>query len=119
MAKTVARSTLQASASNGAGATTTTAYIDISGDYDVTVVGQITNGGTGPTVACSVFVEVADSSDANPIRILGTTAALGNSVVTRFMFQIPRGAAKLRLVFTGNTGQAVTVEGYADRVTGI
>ena len=79
MAKTVARTTIQASASNAAGATATSSYIDIAADYDVVVVGQITNGATGPTIACSVFIEVADSSDANPIRIAGTTAALGTA----------------------------------------
>lgn len=119
MAKTVARSAVQASATNTAGSTATSSYVDISADYDVEIVGKITNGGTGPTIACSVYVEVADSSSADPIRIGAAVGSVTASAVTHFRINVPRGSAKVRTVFTGNTGQSVTVEAHADRVTAL
>lgn len=119
MAITKTRSTVQASATNTAGSTTTSSYLDVSGDYDTEIVGQITNGGTGPTVACSVSVQVADSGSSNPITVGGMTGSLAASAVVPFRIPIPRGASKVRTVFTGNTGQSVTVEAYAERVTAI
>jgi hypothetical protein len=119
MAKTVSRITVQASATNTAGSTTTSSYVDISSYYNVEIVGKISNGGTGPTIACTVYIEVADSSDANPIRIGAAVGSTTNSASVTFRITVPAGSAHLRSVFTGNTGQSVTIEAYAESVTAV
>jgi hypothetical protein len=121
MALTKTRTTVQASASNTAGSTTTSAWLDVSGDYDAEVVGKITNGATGPTLACSVYLETIDAAETSgaEVRVDAATGMLGNSVVTSFRLSVPRGALKIRTVFTGNTGQTVTIVAFAERVTAI
>lgn len=82
--------------------------------YGVSGVATITNGGTGPTVACGCYLDYsADNSTwvTGPLIGLGDTA---NSSVTAIPFSLGIGAgadwAYFRTRFTGNTGQAVTVK---------
>jgi hypothetical protein len=113
LTKSVANRAVQASATNTAGSTTTTSGQLIS--YGVSGVAVITNGGTGPTVACSVYV---DFSADNSNWITGPAIGVGdtvNSSVTRIPYGFGPGGpmgdfAYYRLRFTGNTAQSVTVQ---------
>jgi hypothetical protein len=107
---------LQASASNGAGSTTTGTALDISTKYGLGVTAQVTNGATGPTVACTFSLEV--SNDNSVWRTyFSATAATGNSVVTNWALNLGPEWLYVRSKFTGNTAQAVTVECLGHELT--
>jgi hypothetical protein len=110
--------TIQASASNAAGGTTNGTELDLSTKYGALVCGKITNGGTGPTVGCDMVVYVGESTGTKR-EFSRQTAPTTNSAVTEFVVEVPPGAMFVNVTFTGNTGQAVTVECYAQELTGI
>jgi hypothetical protein len=101
--------TLQASISNAAGATKTGDAVDLRtavGDLLVTAI--VTNGGTGPTIACDFIIQV--SNDNSVWReYCRLTAGVTSSTTYTFCVLVPAPAMYVRSVFTGNTGQAVTV----------
>lgn len=114
---TLTPASLVASASNGAGSTTRGTR-DMKTKHGGLVTMKITNGGTGPTVQCEGRVLVAHNSGSLPaagsagtdwktIFVFGggTTA----SAVTEQHIVIPP-CCSVEVEFTGNTGQAVTVE---------
>jgi hypothetical protein len=118
MAATKAASTIQTSATNTAGSTATSSAVDLTTAYGMLVTAKITNGGTGPTVACSFKVEVSNDNSAWKTLAeyaAGTTA----SAVYEFAVDVPMSTMYARTVFTGNTGQSVTVEAFGHRLTGI
>lgn len=124
MAKTLARTAIVTSASNGAGSTTR-GRLDCSAIDGGVVTFRITNGGTGPTVQCEARILVAHKDSAMPSAAAEGTGdtdwklvySLGggtaNSASTRGMFRFGREISYLEVEFTGNTGQAVTVEAHA------
>src|SRR4051794_4313013 len=105
----------QASASNAAGATATSSAQATS--YGVSGVAMVTNGGTGPTVACDFVIEVSNDGGTSWFEWSRQTASATSSAVTRFPFQLGIGTGAdfghYRTKFTGNTGQAVTVQADA------
>lgn len=120
MALTKSKSTVVASASNAAGATTRGA-LTVAAKYGGIVTIKITNGGTGPTVQCEGRVLISHE-DALPAAAAagadwktvwrfggGTT----NSAVTEQSFTFGPEIRHIEVEFTGNTGQAVTVEAIA------
>lgn len=112
MAATKSGATLQASASNTAGSTTTSSSLNLTTAYGAVIMAMITNGGTGPAVGCSVTINV--SSDNSTWKQFATaTAGTANSGVYRFTFELPPPVMYAQVVFTGNTGQTVTVEAFA------
>src|SRR5690242_13724352 len=113
-----AASTLQASASNGAGATTTSSTVNLSTAYGATILVKITNGGTAPTVPCTATVN-ASSDGSTWYRYAQQTAGLTASAVYQMAFDIPLSVMYAQVVFAGNTGQAVTVAAVCEYVTGI
>ena len=124
MALTKSDTTIIASASNAAGATSR-GTIDLSSAYGGIVTMKITNGGTAPTLQCEgrVLISHADTlptaagagADWKTIwRFGGGTAA---SAVTEQSFQFGPEVRHLEVEFTGNTGQAVTVEAIATTYT--
>lgn len=120
MALTKASQTPQASASNGAGSTTTGSWL--ATNYGVSGVATVTNGGTGPTVGCDFVVEVADdNSGTNSVEWSRQTAPTTNSAATTFPFMLSIGGGAdypyYRTKFVGNTGQAVTVAAGASTTT--
>lgn len=120
MALAKTKSTLVASASNAAGATTR-GTLDVSAKYGGLVTMKLTNGATGPTVQCEGRVLVshedvlpaAGAAGANWKTVWrfggGTTA----SAVTEQSFEFGPEVRHIGVEFTGNTGQAVTVEAIA------
>ena len=120
MALTKNDTTIVASASNAAGATTR-GTIDLSAAYGGIVTMKITNGATGPTVQCEgrVLISHADtlptaaSAGADWKTIWRFGGGVTGSAVTEQSFQFGPEVRHLEVEFTGNTGQAVTVEAIA------
>lgn len=125
MAKTITGAVLVSSASNAAGATTR-GRLDVSAADGGMIRWAITNGGTGPTVQCEARVLIARKQASMPAaasagtgdddwkRVYtqggGTTA----SAKTNGSFNFGPEVAYVEIEFTGNTGQAVTVECTGD-----
>ncbi len=123
LTKSAASIAVQASASNTAGATTTSSSFLIG--YGFSVIAKITNGGTGPTIPCGVTLQVsADNStfyNTDDVRTASVTA----SAVFTTKFDLGVGGvnggdwAYGRLVFTGNTAQTVTVQADGSSTTAL
>ena len=124
MALTKSDTTIIASASNAAGATSR-GTIDLSSAYGGIVTMKITNGGTAPTLQCEgrVLISHADTlptaasagADWKTVwRFGGGTTASG---VTEQSFQFGPEVRHLEVEFAGNTGQAVTVEAIVTTYT--
>lgn len=124
MALTKNDTTIVASASNAAGATTR-GTIDLSATYGGIVTMKITNGGTGPTAQCEgrVLISHADTlpaagaAGADWKTIWRFGGGTTSSAVTEQSFQFGPEVRHLEVEFTGNTGQAVTVEALASSYT--
>ena len=124
MALTKTGTTIVASASNAAGATTR-GTIDLSSVYGGIVTLKITNGGTGPSVQAEgrVLISHADTLPAAASagaawktiwRFGGGVTASG---VTEQSFQFGPEVRHLEVEFTGNTVQAATVEAIVTTYT--
>jgi len=124
MALTKNDTTIIASASNAAGATTR-GTIDLSTAYGGIVTMKITNGATGPTAQCEgrVLISHADalpaagSAGADWKTILRFGGGTANSAATEHSFQFGPEIRHLEVEFAGNTAQAVTVEAIASTYT--
>ena len=124
MALAKSKSVIVASASNAASATTR-GTIDLSAAYGGIVTMKITNGGTGPTVQCEGRVLISHADTLPPAASAGADwktiwrfgGGTTNSAVTEQSFQFGPEVRHLEVEFTGNTGQAVTVEAVASTYT--
>ena len=124
MALTKSDTTIIASASNAAGATSR-GTIDLSSAYGGIVTMKITNGATGPTLQCEgrVLISHADtlpaaaSAGADWKTIWRFGGGITASGVTEQSFQFGPEVRHLEVEFAGNTGQAVTVEAVASTYT--
>lgn len=113
-----AATTLQTSTSNGAGAVTTSGSVNLTTAYAATVLAKITNGVTAPTAPCAATINV--SADGSTWRQYAQqTAGLAGSGVYPMAFDLPLSVMYAQVVFSGNVGQAVTVEALCEYVTGI
>lgn len=118
--------TVVGSASNAA-AGTTRGRLDLTTALGGVLTGKITNGATGPTVQCTANVLVAHNAtqpaagsagvDWKTLQSYGGGTA--NNGVTEFWMDVPPGVMQLEVEFTGNTGQAVTVEAFFSELTSI
>ena len=122
MGATKARTSIWSAQTLTAGAgNTTSSGIDLSGGYGAEVGIKLTNGGTGPTVAAQVQVQVANDSSGTLWTnfggpLVGSTTA---SAVSYWVVEIPPEAAAVRLVAGSNTGQNVTVDADVSNITGL
>lgn len=121
MALTKTKSVIVASASNAAGATTR-GTLDVRTKDGGVVTLKITNGATGPTVQCEGRVLISHDEGATPAAASAgadwkTAWRFGGGVtanaVTEQVFEFGPGVQHVEIEFTGNTGQAVTVEAEA------
>jgi len=125
MATTKSRTSIWSAVTLTAGAgNTNSSWIDLSGSYGSTVSGTLTNGGTGPTIAAQVQIQVANDYNAGaptlPINLGGAfIASLTASAVSYFTAEIPIGYSAIRLVAGSNTGQNVTVSADLGNVTAV
>lgn len=125
MAKTITGAALVSSASNAAGSTTR-GRLDVSAADGGMIRWALTNGGTGPTTQCEARVLVARKQASMPAaaaegtgddawkivaRMGGGTTA---STKTQGSYTFGPEVAYIEIEFTGNTGQAVTVECTGD-----
>ena len=122
MALTKSYTAMQASTSNAAGATTNSSNVTIG--YGASIIAQVTNGGTGPTVACNANLQVSTDGGTTWLTRDSRTAGTANSTNYTFVFDLGIGGAGgdwsiARVQFTANTGQAVTVQADAYSTTGI
>ncbi len=111
--------TLQVSASNAAGATATGGAVGLATGYGAIISVQITNGATGPTVGCTCTIEGTYDGGTNWFPIKEMTAYITALAVYDWLVEIPMAVQEVRSVFTGNTGQAVTVEAVGSHITAI
>lgn len=118
MAASKTKRSILASTSNTAGSTTNSTESDQSAAYGCAVVGKITNGGTGPTVACDMVVYVGGAT-GEKFEYSRQTATVTASAVAVFVVPLPAWAMFVNVTFTGNTGQTVTVEAHIEELTGI
>lgn len=125
MAKTMTAAVLVSSTSNAAGATTR-GRLDCSSAEGGEIRWRITNGATGPTVQCEARVLVAQKGASMPAAAAEGTGdadwkqryvqggGTTNSASTRGAYRFGPEVAYIEIEFTGNTGQAVTVECTGD-----
>lgn len=128
MAKTLARTAIVSSTANAAGATTRGRLDCTSVDGGI-VTFRITNGGTGPSAQCVGRVLIAHKDTAMPAagaegtgdtdwkQVLEIGAGTVANASARGVFRFGPEVAYLEIEFTGNTGQAVTVEAHATTYT--
>ena len=120
-----ARTLVAASTSNSAGGTTR-GTLDLRTAQGGLLTMKIANGCTGPTAQCEGRVLIAHDSGATPAAASagvnwktlwvfggGTTA----SAVTEQSIEVGPGVMHLEVEFTGNTGQAVTVEAFMSEIS--
>lgn len=116
--------TLVASASNAAGATTR-GTLDIRGKVGVFVTMKIINGGTGPTAQCVCNILVSHATGATPSAASAGSdwktlwsfgGGTANNAVTEQTLWI-EWPQHVCIEYTGNTGQAATVEALATVTT--
>ncbi len=108
--------TILTSISNAAGASKNGTELNLSTAGGALICGLVTNGGTGPTIACSMQVFVGEAT--GKLRLFQTlTAPTTSSAATDLIVEVPPSAMFVNVTFIGNTGQAVTVECYAQVLT--
>lgn len=124
MAKTLTPTAIVSSASNTAGSTTR-GRVDCTNTDGGVVTFAITNGGVAPSAQAVARVLIAHKGTTMPAAAAEGTADLdwkqvyeigGGTVAntkTRSMFRFGPEIAYLEVEFTGNTGQAVTVEAHS------
>lgn len=118
--------TLVAAGTSNAAAGTTRGTVDLRGKLGGVLTMKITNGATGPTVQAEGRVLIAHNAGATPAA--GSAGAdwktiwkFGGGVtanaITEQSYEFGPGPMHMEVEFTGNTGQAVTVEAYLSEVT--
>lgn len=100
-----------------AAGTQTSSSRNLASVVSAVFTGRIVNGATGPTIPAHCRVEVSgdNSTFYEFIRVFGTTLASDD---VSFAFpSLPSAFAYARLVFTGNTAQAVTIHAQVHEET--
>lgn len=119
MAVTKTARTIQSSTSVSAGATQNGTEIDLATALGMAITARVTNGATGPTIGCTAIVEVRESGSGNWRTWAQATAPVTANAVTDFAWDVPATVIRVRVTFTGHTGQAVTVEAIGHELTTI
>ena len=122
MALTFASVVVVNDVSNAAGAgVQTSAVQDLTDSYEKTARCRITNGATGPTVAGSVQIQISEDTTAGNFINFGPALAgsSSNADIASFVVSLPDTARQVRVLYGGNTGQAVTFRVVIDKITGI
>lgn len=120
--------TLVAAGAVNAAAGTTRGTSDQRTTFGGTLTLKVINGATGPTAQCEGRVLIAHNAGVTPAAASagadwktvfvfggGTTA----STTTEQSIRIDDSVMHVEVEFTGNTGQAVTVEAYLSELTSI
>lgn len=124
MALTKDDSVIIASTSNAAGATVR-GTLSVNDKFGGIVTMKITNGGTGPTVQCVGRVMISHNDTLPAAGAAGTDwktiwqfgGGVIASTITEQAFTFGPEVRHIQIEYTGNTGQAVTVEAIASTYT--
>lgn len=117
--------TVVTSSSNTAGSTTR-GTLDLRTAHGGVLTMKITNGATGPTVACTGNILIAHNAGTTPTAasagsdwktLWSFTGSTANSAIVEQSIDIGPGVMHLEAEFTGNTAQAVTVEAFFSEIT--
>lgn len=115
MAASWSKTAIQASTSNGAGSTTTSSWFDFTAKYEARLAGRIVNA-SAPTLPCAMIVDLSPDNGTTIYLGAGGQFQAAVTASTEFDGAFPDFAGWfVRVRFTGNTGQAVTVQ--ADAMT--
>lgn len=126
MARTKTARTLVASVSKAAASADVFGTIDLEATDGGTVTIKITNGATGPTAQCAVNILIAHNATLPAAAAAGADwktlytgigGGSANNAVTEMSYPIDASVMALEVQFTGNTGQAVTVEAFISELT--
>lgn len=118
--------TLVAAGTSNAAAGTTQGVLDLRTAQGGLLTMKITNGATGPTVQCEGRVLVAHNAGVTPAAASAgadwkTLWKFGGGVtanaITEQSMAVDPGVMHLEVEFTGNTGQAVTVEAFLSEIS--
>jgi len=125
MAQVRTISAIIAEATSNTAGSTTRGRLDVRGDDGGYVHIKLTNGGTGPTIAATASILVADTDGTQPAAasagadwktvVSGISAGTAVNAVREYVWYYGPGVAHLEVEVTGNTGQAVTCEATAFR----
>lgn len=118
-------SVIVASTSRAAGAASTFGTLDVSSAHGGIVTMKITNAATGPTVQCEGRVLISHNDTLPTASSAGTDwktiwrfgGGVTANAVTEQSFTFGPEVRHVEIEFTGNTGQAVTVEAFATTYT--
>ncbi|WP_300335607.1 hypothetical protein [Accumulibacter sp.] len=88
---------------------------------------KMTNGATGPTLQCSANVLIAHNATQPAAAAAGsdwkTLLSVGNgtasNTVGEYSLNVSSAVMQLEVEFTGNTGQAVTVEAHFSELSSV
>jgi len=128
MAKAQTATVLVTSASNAAGATVRS-RLDCTAVDGAIITFRITNGVVAPSAQCVARILIAHKDTSMPAaagegvgnldwkQVMELGGTLIASLSTRGIFHVLPSMAYVEIEFTGNTGQAVTVEAHATTYT--
>lgn len=119
MALTKSAFTVQSSATQTATSTTTATGVDLSGAYNASLGVKITNGGTGPTLAGTCQIQLSPDNSAWYDYGGVLTGGVANNGVYSWEVELPDSVYYVRTVFSGNTGQSITIEAVGQKTTAI
>lgn len=109
--------TIQASATNTAGSTTTGSAVTLTTASGGVVVWKVTNGATGPAVGCTVTLQYSGDNSTWYDVFTAVAGIANNGIYSNPAWTIPIGVMYCRVKFSGNTSQSVTVEAYLMEAT--
>lgn len=116
--------TILASTSNAAGSTQR-GTLSLATAQGGILTMKITNGATGPTIACTGNVLIAHNATTPTAASAGAdwktlwsfSGLTSNNGIVERSIEIGPSVMQLEAEFTGNTGQAVTVEAFFSEIT--
>lgn len=110
--------TLQAATSNAAGATTTSTNWNLSTALGGVLQVRISNGASAPTLGCDCLIQI--STDGTSWRDFSRqSAGTSPNVNYDFFAELAPPVLQARVVFSGNSAQAVQVEAFGHELTSI
>lgn len=108
----------QSSSAGSAADAVNSGDIDLTGAYEAVLSGKVTNGGTAPTIGCTINVYISRDT-TNYMLFASLVTGLTNIAVYPFAFVLPDAALHAKIGFGGNTAQAVTVVADLQTITAI
>jgi hypothetical protein len=118
MAATHSASTLLASVACAANGSQISSTLNLTAAYGALLIVNMTNGGTAPAVACTATINIGPDG-SSWYQFAQATAGTTASTAYPLVFEIPPQAMYVQVVFSGNTGQPVTVGASAQTLTGL